>query len=456
VQAATMSKDELRDIRKKVETGQKTEAVVITREELERMKGSTKTQTKEQESQQKRLLEEQKDQQLAAAKARKAKMLLLDKDRKNKMPDNEQQVLDKDKTETLLTKAQQMMDEEHDDVKHMNQMMLYSKVVTIRDRQKEEQKLLELEWVDEQKRLDLMMEIERLKSLQLQEEREVARKHAQIQGAAVIVDQIRERELERIKVQEMREREMLQMLRQTEQLKVEESKVTEAKKVRAARLMVEVEEANRRAMDSKEYKKLEEKSEEMKIVEYNRQKAMREGEQQAELQRVKEEKEKDVQRLREMQEKAADRQSEIDALRAKRAFEESERLARDKERTELQKKQDVLAEMEEARQRQFMDRERRLAEQAKQERDEFLRIINKQKEIEEQEKRIEEEKKGVMKKHSTQIRGQIQQNEEKGKQDRLDYLEEGKKVRQKIDDERKKIEAIKAKKLGQLTGLDIP
>jgi hypothetical protein len=27
-----------------------------------------------------------------------------------------------------------MMDEEHDDVKHMNQMMLYSKVVTIRDR----------------------------------------------------------------------------------------------------------------------------------------------------------------------------------------------------------------------------------------------------------------------------------------------------------------------------------
>ena len=54
--------------------------------------------------------------------------------------------------------------------------------------------------------------------------------------------------------------------------------MTEAKKVRAARLMVEVEEANRRAMDSKEYKKLEEKSEEMKIVDYNRQKAIREGE----------------------------------------------------------------------------------------------------------------------------------------------------------------------------------
>jgi hypothetical protein len=42
-----------------------------------------------------------------------------------------------------------MLDEEHDDVKHMNQMMLYSKVVTIRDKQKEEQKRLEEEFLSE-------------------------------------------------------------------------------------------------------------------------------------------------------------------------------------------------------------------------------------------------------------------------------------------------------------------
>jgi len=58
-------------------------------------------------------------------------------------------------------------------------MMLYSKVVTIRDQQKEEQKKLEDEWINEQKRLDLMMEIERLKSLKMQEEREIQKKQAQ-------------------------------------------------------------------------------------------------------------------------------------------------------------------------------------------------------------------------------------------------------------------------------------
>ena len=115
-------------------------------------------------------------------------MVEFDKDRVNRVPPSDQQVLEKEKNETLLTKAQQMLDEEHDDVKHMNQMMLYSKVVTIRDKQKEEQKRLEEEWIEEQKRMDIMMEIERLKSLKMQEEREVQRKQAQKQGSLVIID----------------------------------------------------------------------------------------------------------------------------------------------------------------------------------------------------------------------------------------------------------------------------
>lgn len=44
-------------------------------------------------------------------------------------------------------------------------MVIYAKCVTIWDRQLEEQKRLEDEYRAEQKRLDLMMEIERLKSL---------------------------------------------------------------------------------------------------------------------------------------------------------------------------------------------------------------------------------------------------------------------------------------------------
>jgi Trichohyalin-plectin-homology domain len=73
-------------------------------------------------------------------------------------------------------------------VKEMNNMMLYSKVVTIRDKQLLESKRLEQEYLEEQRRLDIMMEIERLKTLKMQEEREAARKMAQKEGCMVIID----------------------------------------------------------------------------------------------------------------------------------------------------------------------------------------------------------------------------------------------------------------------------
>ena len=72
------------------------------------------------------------------------------------------------------------------------------------------------------------------------------------------------------------------------------------KKERAKVLMMEVEESNKRAIDIKDVKKKEEKDLEMKIVEYNKAKSMREEENLAELRRIKDEKEREVQRLREM------------------------------------------------------------------------------------------------------------------------------------------------------------
>ena len=59
------------------------------------------------------------------------------------MKPNDWQVAEKNKADSLLSKAQKKMDEEMDDVKHMNQMVLYSKVVTIRNKQCEESKRLE-------------------------------------------------------------------------------------------------------------------------------------------------------------------------------------------------------------------------------------------------------------------------------------------------------------------------
>lgn len=76
-----------------------------------------------------------------------------------------------------------MMDEKYDDVKQMNAMVLATKVATVREIQVEENKRLEHEFQEDQKRLYIMMEIERLKDIKEQALREQRRKVAAHKGA---------------------------------------------------------------------------------------------------------------------------------------------------------------------------------------------------------------------------------------------------------------------------------
>lgn len=81
--------------------------------------------------------------------------------------------------------------------------------------------------------------------------------------------------------------------------------------------------------------------------------------------------------------------------------------------------------------------------------------IQKQKQIELQERKVEEDRKQALIDHSNKIRTQISANEDIKKQDRLDFLEEGRKVREKIDMERDKIKGIQQAKIQELKDVGI-
>lgn len=419
----------LRSIRQECEKQPTAKAAVMSQKDIERMKQASKIETADDIKQKTLVAQQQRESVMAASNARKAKIQALDKERANKVQPTDIEIQNRQKDAGILSKAQAQLDEGLDDVKHMNQMVLYSKVVTIRDKQLEENKELEKEWVEEQKKLDLMMEIERLKAIKVAEEREHLRKDARRRGAAVIIDQIQEREIERIKQREQLQKEQEQMNRQIEQQRLNEIKAQEAKRERNLKLIAEVEAANAVALAKKAELRKKEQDEEQEIVRYNQEKVKREMEAAMEEKRIKEEKEREVARLREMQEKAADRQSEIDALRAKRAFEEGERQARAKEVAERERRAQQAADLEAARRKQFLERESMLSQQAKAERDDFLRIIEGQKVAEQKERELEEEKKRQLRNHADVVRAQISKNQVTAQQERLDYMEEGKKVR---------------------------
>ena len=80
------------------------------------------------------------------------------------------------------------MNEQLDDVKAMNKMVMYAKCVTIRDKQLDEKKKIVEEVKVQEKRKDLMMEIERLKKIKFYETQEKMKKEDQKKGHLVIID----------------------------------------------------------------------------------------------------------------------------------------------------------------------------------------------------------------------------------------------------------------------------
>jgi hypothetical protein len=187
---AVVTMDQLRDIRGQVEKKPTKKAAVLGKSDIDRMKASIKIETADDLKMAATLAKTQKEAALEESNARKARMQAMDRERAAKVAPSDIEQSNRNKDVGILSKAQHQLDEELDDVKHMNQMVLYSKVVTIRDKQLDENKCLEKEWLEEQRKLDLMMEIERLKGLKVTEEREAVRMQARRKGALVIVDQI--------------------------------------------------------------------------------------------------------------------------------------------------------------------------------------------------------------------------------------------------------------------------
>ena len=78
---------------------------IVKNAEIERMKGSTKIQTKDEKAETKKHYGEQLQQQQAAAKARKERMMEMDRERASKLPPTEQEVLTRKRDQGLLSKA---------------------------------------------------------------------------------------------------------------------------------------------------------------------------------------------------------------------------------------------------------------------------------------------------------------------------------------------------------------
>ncbi|WIA11863.1 hypothetical protein OEZ85_011949 [Tetradesmus obliquus] len=439
-----------------VKAERKPEVVTLTEADLQRMLADAPIMTAEQVSSMRHAAEERKEAERAAAKARKEKMLRLEEEARKQAPPTESQVVRAQADNAMLSRAHQLLEEEKDEVKHMNQMVQYAKCVAVRDKQMQEKMSAMLAEEEEQKRLDLVMEIERLRALEAYQARDVQRREEQARSAAILQEQLTERQRQRLREEEMRDQERMAMARELERLQHEEAAAAAAKKARAAALMEEVAASNAEQIERKKQLEQQEWEEEMRIAEYIRRKDAREQALAAEKEAIAREKEMEVARLRAMQEKQADHQSEQDELRARRYQEAKEREWRAKERAAAERQAAMMADLAAAREAQMRSKLVAQATMAQVEQTEFMRVLTVNQEKEEQQRSQAAAQHQISEAYKRDLLGQIQAHAEAKRAERAAYLEEGKKIRQVQQQEKATLEEIKVRKLQELACSGVP
>ena len=345
----------------------------------------------------------------------------------------------------------------HDDwaVRAIDEICRYAKITTVIDKQLKEKKEIENMYKKKEEKLDLMVEIERLKGLKNQEDKERNLQKMKEDGKRVILEQIEDNKKAKIKQKESEEKERIALLNLIEQQQKKEDELNQIKKKEAEKRIQESIEANRKAILDKKQRILEEIEEDIKIERYNKEKYRKEEEALKEKKRLEYEKEMKLQKLREKQEKAQDNRELLDEIRAKRAFEEANKKERLRQKEEMMLKEKKFKDLIEANNKQKLDREMLLAEEAKKEKEEFGRIIREyQKEIEEN-KRKEIIRKQKLMEHNANLKRQIADKEEREKLHKREILEEGRINQQKLDQYQKSIEALKNDRIQNLRKLKI-
>merc|ERR1719187_949393 len=354
----------------------------------------------------------------------------------------------------VMTKEE--LEENAQRIKDINELILEAKCHAIRDMQVVEKQQIANEIHGEERRLDEMMEGERLNAIRVQEEIEERRKRERLEGAAVIVNQIKENEEQRIIDMEKKDQEKVAVRKHLQQLQLEDMITIEKKKKDQEKLKDDLDRANTEIARQTVLKKEHDKLLDFKVQEYQREKADREQKLEEFLEAQKREKELELKKMRDKQQKASDDAAANDALRAKRNQEEQERKWRHKEIEDAEKHSKELNELMGARKEQIEQKMRFLAIQAQQDRNEFDRVLKAQREAIEKDRGEQSRMRAKNEQHISHVKKQIREREQQRVRDRTAFFEEGIKLDQEARARRQKLEDVKMSKIQELQKSGLP
>ncbi|XP_032174632.1 cilia- and flagella-associated protein 45 isoform X5 [Mustela erminea] len=294
------------------------ESLIMSPEEFERIKSASHVLTREELEAREQAFKKEKEAIVDAVTKRKKIMKQKEMARRNSEKLSDLEEAAQERARSLLQRASALRMEQEEELKDMSKIILNAKCHAIRDAQILEKQLIQRELDAEERRLDQMMEVERQKSIQRQEELDRKRREERIRGRRHIVEQMEKNEEERSLLAEQREQEKEQMLGYMEQLQEEDLRDMERRHQEKLKMQAEIKRINDENQKQKAELLAQEKLADQMVMEFTKKKMAREAEFEAEQERIRREKEKEIARLRAMQEKAQDYQAEQGSERADR------------------------------------------------------------------------------------------------------------------------------------------
>ncbi|XP_056223723.1 cilia- and flagella-associated protein 45-like [Seriola aureovittata] len=378
--------------------------------EFKRIISASQVTTKEETEALKEAYRRKKEAEFKAAEERKRQLYEIDLSRTENpaLADLER---DAQKWSEYLMKRVNAEMEQEEEIKNLNKLILNAQCQSIRDQQIQEKKKIQAKLSKEERRLDAMMEVDRLKALETEGQIEELQKKQRVKGMQQLHHQIQVR-LEEKQLQDVtKELERQHMQETQEKMNLEDLEALEKRKLQQQRLHMEVMRINAENIQAKEQRREEERLADLRIMEYNQRKLEQEAEYEAEQKRVKREKESVISRLRTRQEKVKDYMAEQNERHARRIQEISDRQWRREQKELALKKAQEEAMLRAARMEQVHCKERFLSMEAGRERADFNRVLKVQEQALVRQKEMEEKQREKALRHADTIRQQIREHE---------------------------------------------
>ena len=407
-----VSRSQLAALGASIAVGNIKDGLVVSRSDLTNFKNMTVIKTHDMVLQERANRNRAREERMKEAQKRKKRMRELEAEGKKHTVKSDLEIIKEAESNALLSNAQKQRDQQEDLVKGMNRMVAYAQCVAVRDKQLSDKAARASAAKEESRLLELRMEIDRLKALQVEEVKRKVVRAKRMEDAKVIRKQKADKELARQMALEAKELEGKQLLEKIAARKKQEAIKTAKKRAEGAILLQEVLQANQESIQAKKDAKQFDLDENERILEYLRQQDLKQKKREEDEAARKARLEEETIRGRAMQEKAQDNSDAEWHRRMLRHTQEQEKKEREQAKAEAAKHKDAMAELARVREQQMRVKQIADAEEAAAQKYRHSKTMSEQREAAAKERAVEIKRTEDSRVHSIELRKQIDKVEE--------------------------------------------